>query len=631
VVLYSLIQQDANNTAIGDAALPSNSTGCFNTAIGCQALFSNQSGCFNTAIGYRALCCNTSGYHNTAIGWGALCSNTSGRDNTAIGRNALPSNQTGCYNTAIGNHALCFNTSGCLNTAIGHTALRANTTGCYNTAIGHNALLYNTIGCNNIAFGKNAGLCFSGSFSNNIAIGFEAGPSTLTEESNKLYIAFGSGTPLIKGDFAAKTVNISGSLTATSLTGSILGTATNAVSSSFASTASFVNPLRQTVQITGSLGVTGSINNLLIGTGGGNIPSNISIGATTNFSSSNTGTHNIAIGCSTLSINTTGSHNTAIGYNTLKYNTTGCYNTAIGNFALYYNITGINNTAIGNSALQNNTTGTNNTAIGSAALIYNTTGFNNTAIGSGSLQNNTTGTNNTAIGSLALYTNTIGSNNIAFGQNAGCLFSGSSSNNIAIGFGAGPSANTVESNKLYIASGSGTPLIKGDFASKTVNISGSLTATSFTGSLLGTASPAGSTTEIQYNNAGALAGTSTLTFDGTTITANPITATGYFIPANALGSLSTVGADYTISNPGVYRFTGMDSGGLRYINFPNPASKADGQTIIIINADITYAGYYDQTYNIQDPSGTAITTIAAGSADTFVNMEGIWIRTSRRP
>jgi hypothetical protein len=53
---------------------------------------------------------------------------------------------------------------------------------------------------------------FSGSSSNNIAIGFAAGPSTLTQESNKLYIASGSGTPLIKGDFAAKTVNISGSL-----------------------------------------------------------------------------------------------------------------------------------------------------------------------------------------------------------------------------------------------------------------------------------------------------------------------------------------------------------------------------------------------------------------------------------
>jgi hypothetical protein len=63
--------------------------------------------------------------------------------------------------------------------------------------------------------------------------------NSLTDESNKLYIASGSGTPLIKGDFAAKTVNISG--IATSLTGSLLGTATTASYVENAQTASFVH------------------------------------------------------------------------------------------------------------------------------------------------------------------------------------------------------------------------------------------------------------------------------------------------------------------------------------------------------------------------------------------------------
>ena len=146
-----------------------------------------------------------------------------------------------------------------------------------------------------------------------------------------------------------------------------------------------------------------------------------------------------------------------------------------------------------------------------------------------------------------------------------------------------------------------------------------------------TVSPGGSTTEIQYNNAGAFAGTSTLTFDGTTITANPITATGYFIPKNALGQCSTFGSDATISGPGVYRFFEMDPGGAYYINFPDPASISSGQTIIIINADALYAGYYGATYSPEDALGTAISVIGAGQVDTFVNMEGIWIRTSRRP
>jgi hypothetical protein len=115
------------------------------------------------------------------------------------------------------------------------------------------------------------------------------------------------------------------------------------------------------------------------------------------------------------------------------------------------------------------------------ALIHRR--VNNTAIGNGALASNTVGNHNTAIGPSALFTNTSGSNNIAFGQNAGSFLSGSSSNNITIGFGSGPSSNTEESNKLYIASGSGVPLIKGDFAAKTVDISGSLAVT---GSIFGT-------------------------------------------------------------------------------------------------------------------------------------------------
>jgi hypothetical protein len=48
--------------------------------------------------------------------------------------------------------------------------------------------------------------------------------------------------------------------------------------------------------------------------GGGNVSTNISIGATTNFSSSATGTNNFAAGNAALyKANTTGINNTAIG------------------------------------------------------------------------------------------------------------------------------------------------------------------------------------------------------------------------------------------------------------------------------------------------------------------------------
>src|SRR5439155_17548714 len=62
---------------------------------------------------------------NTAEGDGALFSLTTGIDNTAIGFDALLSNTSGSYNTATGHGALLSNT-GDFNTANGEGALQAN-------------------------------------------------------------------------------------------------------------------------------------------------------------------------------------------------------------------------------------------------------------------------------------------------------------------------------------------------------------------------------------------------------------------------------------------------------------------------------------------------------------------------
>src|SRR6266480_2511194 len=64
------------NTAEGDFALESLTTGEFNTALGNDALFSNTQGAQNTATGAGALLTNTLGNQNTATGAGALFSNT---------------------------------------------------------------------------------------------------------------------------------------------------------------------------------------------------------------------------------------------------------------------------------------------------------------------------------------------------------------------------------------------------------------------------------------------------------------------------------------------------------------------------------------------------------------------------
>ena len=156
------------NTAIGFFSLRADTTGQFNTAIGAGTLLSNTAD-ENTATGTGALLNNTAANHNTADGAFALLSNTTGVDNTAVGDRALFSN-TANGNTADGTFALFSNTTGADNTAIGDVALDANTTGLSNTAIGVAALASNTTGSGNIALGFNAGLNLT-TGSNNIDIG----------------------------------------------------------------------------------------------------------------------------------------------------------------------------------------------------------------------------------------------------------------------------------------------------------------------------------------------------------------------------------------------------------------------------------------------------------------------------
>src|SRR5437764_11520647 len=81
---------------------------------------------------------------NTAEGDNALFSLTTGTNNTATGSGALHDNRTGGGNTATGSGALRANTTGNFNTATDSGALRANTTGNFNTATGSSALYFNT-------------------------------------------------------------------------------------------------------------------------------------------------------------------------------------------------------------------------------------------------------------------------------------------------------------------------------------------------------------------------------------------------------------------------------------------------------------------------------------------------------
>jgi Chaperone of endosialidase len=173
----------ANNTAIGASALFNNTGGHENTASGVDALLNNNAGTGNTANGFQALFRNTTGFDNAAIGANALFSNTTASANTASGVRALEKNTTGFFNTANGADALANNTTGTGNTANGGEALYSNTTASANTANGESALYSNTTGAANTANGESA-LYFNTTGYDNTANGGEALYSNTTGHDN---------------------------------------------------------------------------------------------------------------------------------------------------------------------------------------------------------------------------------------------------------------------------------------------------------------------------------------------------------------------------------------------------------------------------------------------------------------
>ena len=77
------------NTAVGQIALASNTTGSYNTASGYGALGANGTGNANTPSGYSALASNTTGIRNTASGYFAGLLATTGSYNVFLGADVI--------------------------------------------------------------------------------------------------------------------------------------------------------------------------------------------------------------------------------------------------------------------------------------------------------------------------------------------------------------------------------------------------------------------------------------------------------------------------------------------------------------------------------------------------------------
>ena len=190
------------NTAVGYFSLRSDTTGSFNTAVGAATLFVNN-GDNNTATGVGALFSNTAS-NNTANGAFALFSNTQGIRNNAFGDSALKSHQTGDANNAVGTEALVSDQGGFSNNALGDAALFLNVTGNTNTAVGESAL-FSTTGNANTALGSLAGGNAT-TGSGNVYIG--ASMLGAAGESNQTYIRNVNTTSVSGGNTDTVTVNL---------------------------------------------------------------------------------------------------------------------------------------------------------------------------------------------------------------------------------------------------------------------------------------------------------------------------------------------------------------------------------------------------------------------------------------
>lgn len=194
----------AYGLGIGYNTLSKLTTGANNVALGSYALNEVTAGRWNTATGISSGAKLTTGNFNAFFGTQAGTETTTGTGNTYIGDEAGNKNVTGTNNTALGIGAAYALTNGTQNTFLGafsgtnHGKVTGSGAWGYNTFVGYNAAstthAMGVWGDNNVVIGCNAPL--GGSTSNKLVI-----------KSNPVARRHDFVTPLIGGDFAARTLD----------------------------------------------------------------------------------------------------------------------------------------------------------------------------------------------------------------------------------------------------------------------------------------------------------------------------------------------------------------------------------------------------------------------------------------
>ena len=370
-----------------------------------------------------------------------------------------------------------------------------------------------------------------------------------------------------------------------------------------------------------------------------------------------TGSDNIAVGSEALHDVTTGDRNIAIGYRAADGFDTESDNIAIGFGTLGGSIAGAEyNVFIGNNAGDSHTSGDNNVAVGHDAFTGGS-GMQNVCIGASAgkvMTNNNqqtlvgyeagkafSGTNaklNTAIGYQAMGGGTISPHqNTALG--AGALFNvnGVSRNNIGIGYQAGVN-QTAGSGNVIIGAGVDVSSTSGDRQLIIAGNDGSTTTTWITGTSAGhvslgnftfdadqtvgsgqdnyvltydnssgtigleeasggSASPAGSDGQIQYNNGGSFGGDADLVFDdsnnrlilGSLATQHDFEQK-FVIRGTDAGMLIEKHDNSASGGPGIhlYRYSASVADGdlIGQVNFRGEGSTGNPSTYISIRTEI---------------------------------------------